>query len=64
VLAVADRPITVTSSPLEGWRRAPTDSMRSMTWSTSCSEADGFMTIIIGGSFPVRLEKVEGPALA
>jgi hypothetical protein len=43
-------PITVTSSPREGWARAPQDSMRSMTAWTSWSVAVGFITIIISRS--------------
>ena len=40
-------PITVTSSPRDGWARAPTDSIRSMTAWTSASVAVAFITIII-----------------
>src|SRR6476620_5232865 len=41
-------PITVTSSPRDGWARAPTSSMRSMTDWISSSVAAAFITIIIG----------------
>ena len=40
-------PITVTSSPRDGWARAPQLSMRAMTAWMSSSVAVGFMTIII-----------------
>jgi hypothetical protein len=40
-------PITVTSSPLERWARAPTDSIRSTTECTCSSVASDFITIII-----------------
>ena len=41
-------PITVTSSPREGWARAPQDSIRSMTAWISSSVAVDFITIIMG----------------
>src|SRR3954470_7215658 len=40
-------PITVTSSPREGWARAPAASMRSITVWISSSVAAAFITIII-----------------
>src|SRR3954468_22587065 len=47
-------PITVTSSPRDGWARAPTASMRSMTDSISASVAPAFITIIIRNSSGLR----------
>jgi hypothetical protein len=48
-------PITVTSSPLLGWARAPTDSIRSMTARISSSVAACFITIIMPSAFPLLL---------
>ena len=44
-------PMTVTSSPRDGWARAPHDSMRAMTACTCSSVAVGFITIIMGLRF-------------
>src|SRR5918994_3323565 len=48
-------PITVTSSPRDGWARAPQDSIRSMTACTCSSVAVGFITIIMGLQFLLEM---------
>ena len=52
-------PMTVTSSPVLGWARAPTDSIRSMTARISSSVAACFITIIMPSAFLVLRERYE-----
>src|SRR3954464_9407546 len=68
-------PITVTSSPREGWARAPQDSIRSMTAWISSSVAVAFITIImciclpssspwtlyVGADGPLKRRSARGP---
>src|SRR5690242_7248147 len=54
----------MTSSPREGWARAPTSSIRSMTACTSASVAVDFITIIMSaGLLRALYEGYERPAV-